>query len=76
MAEAHRDFTQVDGGRVEVWQREDGVFGVSLLPDDIRHPGYPGRSFLSTEGHDGFPDEYNAEGLKAWGRALWDRLDH
>jgi hypothetical protein len=66
----------VDGGRIEAWQRLDGLFGVRLLPNEGQ-PGYPGYSYTSTEAHDGFPDSYDVEALLAWGRAKWaERSGH
>ena len=67
-----RDFKieHVVGGRIEAWQREDGLFGVRLLPNEGQ-PDYPGHSYTSTEGHDGFPESYDVEALLAWGRARW-----
>ena len=72
MDETDRDSERVDGGRVEVWLRKDGLFGVTLLPDEGQ-PGYPGISFTSGDPPDGFPESYDRGELKAWGRAHWEK---
>jgi hypothetical protein len=76
--ETHRDFERVEGGRIEVWLREDGMFGVSLLPDEGKADNAAGgRSYTSAEGLSDFPETYDAEALKAWGRKRWpDGLGH
>ena len=61
---------RVDGGRIDVWLRDDGLYGVSLLPDEGQ-PGHPGHSYTSTEDIEGFPPEYDQEALEVWGRAQW-----
>jgi hypothetical protein len=66
---------RVEGGRVDVWWREDGVYGVSLLPDKGR-PGCRGTSYVpgSADLPDDFPDAYDAEALLTWGRMQWNRV--
>ena len=66
MDEPDSAFEHVEGGRIEVWLRDDGLYGVSLLPD-----GGGGHSYVSTERHDGFPAEYDRAALLAWGRTRW-----
>jgi hypothetical protein len=68
MSESDSAFEHVEGGRIEAWLRDDGLFGVSLLPDSGG-----GHSYTSAEGHDGFPAEYDSAALLAWGRARWQR---
>lgn len=76
MRDLNSEIEHVQGGRIEVWEREDGLFGVRLLPDQ-GEPDYPGHSYTSSESHKGFPDKYDVEALKAWGRARWaERLAH
>ncbi len=70
VAEKKSDYSRVDGGKIEIWKNEDGLFGVTLLPDEGQ-PGYPGFSCTSAEGHTGFPETYDAEALKAWGQKRW-----
>jgi len=70
MPETDSEFERVDGGRIEIWQRDDGLFAVRLLPDEGQ-PGYPAFTYTSTEGHQGFPETYDPEALMAWGRARW-----
>jgi hypothetical protein len=77
--EKHSDYVRVDGGKIEIWQREDGLFGVTTLPDEGQ-PGYPGHSYTSAEGLAGFPQTYDVDALRAWDRKRWadalaDRLD-
>jgi hypothetical protein len=66
------EFMHVPGGRIEVWRRDDGLFGVSLLPDEGQED-YPGYTYTSTEDNlpGDFPSSYDLEALKAWGRARW-----
>jgi hypothetical protein len=61
-----RDIVPVVGGRVEVWLKDDGLFGVSLLPDEGGDT-----SFTSVESHDGFPPTYDEKALLAWGVERW-----
>jgi hypothetical protein len=63
-------FEQVDKGRVEVWQAENGIFGVRLLPDP-GEPGFPGTSYVSTEDPDGFANEFDADVLMEWAKRKW-----
>jgi hypothetical protein len=68
MDEPESVFEHVEGGRIEAWLRDDGLYGVSLLPE-----GGGGKSYVSTEGHEGFPAEYDVAALLAWGKARWRR---
>ena len=61
-----REFEHVEGGRIEAWMEDSGVFGVSLLPD-----GGGGHSYTSAESHKDFPATYDPTALLAWGRARW-----
>jgi hypothetical protein len=70
MADTHSDGIRVDGGKIEIWQREDGLFAVTMLPDQGQR-GYPGKSYTSAEALDGFPKTYNVAALKEWGRKRW-----
>jgi hypothetical protein len=65
----------LEGGRLELWQRLDGVWGVSLLPN-YGHRHYPGVNF--TPGKDAprdFPSgrQPDIESVLAWARAVWQR---
>ena len=66
----------VDGGRIEIWQRDDGLFGVALLPD-IGGPSNEGTTYTSTQDPDGFPATYDEDALEQWARKEWSkRLGH
>jgi hypothetical protein len=63
------------GGRIEFWQRGDGVWGVSLLPNYGRR-GYPGETHMpGSMAPPDFPAgrEPDAEKVLAWARGLWHR---
>lgn len=65
----------MEGGRIEVWQRADGVWGVSLLPN-YGHRHYPGVTFTpSKDAPDGFPSgrQPNLESVLVWALELWQR---
>lgn len=66
----------VTGGRIDIWQRDDGLFAVSLLPDE-GHPGYPGVTYTSGgDAPDDFPKTYDVAALRTWGRQQWARFAH
>jgi len=62
---------RVDGGRIEVWKRDDDVFGVSLLADgETSGTTYmPNDSLTPTD----FPSTYDVPALEAWGRNEWKK---
>jgi len=68
--ESHRE--QVTRGWIEVWRREDGVWGVSWSPYK-GDPDYPGTTHtLTDEQRPGdFPMEYDPESLLDWARHRW-----
>jgi len=65
----------LEGGRIELWQRPDGVWGVSLLPNFGRRH-FPGRTY--SPGPHAAPDfpsgrQPDAEKVLAWARDAWQR---
>jgi hypothetical protein len=65
----------LEGGRIELWQRPDGVWGVSLLPNYGRR-GYPGETHVpGSLAPADFPSgrEPDTEKVLAWARDLWHR---
>jgi hypothetical protein len=58
--------TKDNTGRIEVWLRDDGLFGVSFFPDSG-----PDHSCTSSEDHEGFPGIYDERALLEWGHAKW-----
>ncbi len=70
MAEAHRE--QLDDGSVEVWRRDDGVWGVSWHPREGQ-TDYPATTYIGGGDltPDDFPTEYDPEELLAWARKEW-----
>jgi hypothetical protein len=76
MVERNSKFEHVKGGRIEIWERDDGLFGVTLAPD-IGVTGFPGHTYASSERITGFPETYDEDALMAWGRARWaERSPH
>jgi len=62
-------------GRIEVWRRSDGIWGVSLLPDEGKR-GYPGVTYApGPDAPPGFPQEYNPDVLLTWARENWQATD-
>ena len=63
---------RIDRGHVEVWRRDDGVWGVSWEPDEGRSDD-PATTYIG--GGDltppNFPTEYDPEELLAWARNEW-----
>jgi hypothetical protein len=65
----------LEGGRIELWQRPDGLWGVSLLPN-FGHRGYPGTTFVpGADAPSDFPSgrQPDIERVLAWAREVWER---
>jgi hypothetical protein len=63
---------RLERGWVDVWRRDDGVWGVSWSPDG-REPDYPGTTHTSEDDRlpAGFPRGFDPERLHAWAAERW-----
>ena len=59
-------------GRVEVWRRPDGLWGVTWLPHK-GHPDYPSVTYTpgDPDSPSDFPNDYDVEALVEWARRRW-----
>jgi hypothetical protein len=63
---------QLARGWVEVWRRDDGVWGVSFEPYE-GDPDYPGVTYTPSDERrpSDFPTDYDPDALMAWAKARW-----
>jgi hypothetical protein len=75
MADLDSHIERTDGGRLYVWHRDDGLFGVTWLPNDEYHAEArahswtpTSRSWTSAESHEGFPSAYDRKAVLDWAK--------
>jgi hypothetical protein len=74
MAEKEVRVESVTRGRIEVWRREDGVWGVGFYPHQ-GDPDWPGVDYTPNDEKRprDFPTEYDPEALLTWAPAAMER---
>jgi hypothetical protein len=61
---------RVGRGKVRIWRRVDGGWGVTWLPDQGERD-YPGLTYTPDIAPPGMPNDYDPEALMFWARRYW-----
>jgi hypothetical protein len=74
MADLDSHIVTINSGRLRVWHRVDGLFGVTWFPNEVYREArahswtQTGRSWTSAENHEGFPTAYERGALIDWAK--------